>query len=114
MERVTAIYQRALTHFFTKRKSALTGAMFHDLFRRFPVSGADCGTHCLLWLQSAAVILRKTGRETLLPLLWAFQSAVRFPRIFACSSLLTPHVLVAALQKARNSFVVWIGMLGEE
>ncbi|NXP72600.1 MBB1A protein, partial [Ramphastos sulfuratus] len=37
MERVTVIYQRALTHFFTKRKSALTGAMFHDLFKRFPV-----------------------------------------------------------------------------
>ncbi|XP_068010581.1 myb-binding protein 1A [Melanerpes formicivorus] len=37
MERVTEIYQQALTQFFTKRKSALTGAMFHDLFRRFPI-----------------------------------------------------------------------------
>ncbi|NXN10081.1 MBB1A protein, partial [Indicator maculatus] len=37
MERVTVIYQQALTQFFTKRKSALTSAMFHDLFKRFPV-----------------------------------------------------------------------------
>ncbi|NWR61807.1 MBB1A protein, partial [Bucorvus abyssinicus] len=37
MERVTVIYQQALTQFFTKRNSALTASMFHDLFRRFPV-----------------------------------------------------------------------------
>ncbi|NXP43989.1 MBB1A protein, partial [Heliornis fulica] len=37
MERVTAVYQQALTHFLTKRNSALTSSMFHDLFRRFPV-----------------------------------------------------------------------------
>ncbi|NWU90150.1 MBB1A protein, partial [Upupa epops] len=37
MERVTSIYQKALTHFFTKRNSGLTTSMFHDLFKRFPV-----------------------------------------------------------------------------
>ncbi|NWX19990.1 MBB1A protein, partial [Aegotheles bennettii] len=37
MERVTAIYRQALTQFLTKRKSALTCSMFHDLFKRFPV-----------------------------------------------------------------------------
>ncbi|NWH46691.1 MBB1A protein, partial [Fregata magnificens] len=37
MERVTVIYQQALTQFLTKRNSALTSSMFHDLFRRFPV-----------------------------------------------------------------------------
>ncbi|NXW44415.1 MBB1A protein, partial [Nyctiprogne leucopyga] len=37
LERVTAIYQQALTQFLTKRNSALTSSMFHDLFRRFPV-----------------------------------------------------------------------------
>ncbi|NXT52896.1 MBB1A protein, partial [Pluvianellus socialis] len=37
MERVTVIYQQALTQLLTKRKSALTSSMFHDLFRRFPV-----------------------------------------------------------------------------
>ncbi|KAM4648670.1 myb-binding protein 1A [Amazona ochrocephala] len=37
MERVTAVYQQALTRFLTKRNSALTSSMFHDLFRRFPI-----------------------------------------------------------------------------
>ncbi|NXW01406.1 MBB1A protein, partial [Fregetta grallaria] len=37
MERVTVIYQQALTQFLTKRNSALTSSMFLDLFRRFPV-----------------------------------------------------------------------------
>ncbi|KFV97388.1 Myb-binding protein 1A-like, partial [Eurypyga helias] len=37
MERVTAIYRQALTQFLTKRNSALTSSMFHDLFRRFPI-----------------------------------------------------------------------------
>ncbi|KAM8991491.1 myb-binding protein 1A [Ara ararauna] len=37
MERVTAVYQQALTQFLTKRNSALTSSMFHDLFRRFPI-----------------------------------------------------------------------------
>ncbi|NXK79484.1 MBB1A protein, partial [Amazona guildingii] len=37
VERVTAVYQQALTRFLTKRNSALTSSMFHDLFRRFPV-----------------------------------------------------------------------------
>ncbi|NWI24858.1 MBB1A protein, partial [Sula dactylatra] len=37
MERVTVIYQQALTQFLTKRNSALTSSMFHDLFTRFPV-----------------------------------------------------------------------------
>ncbi|KAM6242620.1 myb-binding protein 1A [Porphyrio hochstetteri] len=37
MERVTAVYQQALTHFLTKRNSSLTSSMFHDLFRRFPI-----------------------------------------------------------------------------
>ncbi|XP_037230991.1 myb-binding protein 1A [Falco rusticolus] len=37
MERVTVIYQQALTQFLTKRNSALTISMFHDLFRRFPI-----------------------------------------------------------------------------
>ncbi|NXE78433.1 MBB1A protein, partial [Cochlearius cochlearius] len=37
MERVTVIYKQALTQFLTKRNSALTSSMFHDLFRRFPV-----------------------------------------------------------------------------
>lgn len=48
MERVTVIYQQALAQFFTKRNSALTASMFHDLFRRFPVSVADCVVCCLL------------------------------------------------------------------
>ncbi|NXX11367.1 MBB1A protein, partial [Podargus strigoides] len=37
LERVTVIYRQALTHFLTKRNSALTVSMFHDLFSRFPV-----------------------------------------------------------------------------
>ncbi|NXU52701.1 MBB1A protein, partial [Turnix velox] len=37
MERVTAIYQRALTQLLTKRKTGLTCSMFHDFFTRFPV-----------------------------------------------------------------------------
>ncbi|KFP86257.1 Myb-binding protein 1A-like, partial [Apaloderma vittatum] len=37
MERVTVIYRQALTQFLTKRNSALTSSMFHDLFRRFPI-----------------------------------------------------------------------------
>ncbi|XP_061211463.1 myb-binding protein 1A [Neopsephotus bourkii] len=37
MERVTAVYQEALTQFLTKRNSALTSSMFHDLFTRFPI-----------------------------------------------------------------------------
>ncbi|XP_074969240.1 myb-binding protein 1A [Phalacrocorax aristotelis] len=37
MERVTVIYQQALTQFLTKRNSALTSSMFHDLFTRFPI-----------------------------------------------------------------------------
>ncbi|NXO49234.1 MBB1A protein, partial [Aramus guarauna] len=37
VERVTAIYHQALTQFLTKRNSALTSSMFHDLFKRFPV-----------------------------------------------------------------------------
>uniref|UniRef100_A0A8B9FDM5 MYB binding protein 1a n=1 Tax=Amazona collaria TaxID=241587 RepID=A0A8B9FDM5_9PSIT len=37
VERVTAVYQQALTRFLTKRNSALTSSMFHDLFRRFPI-----------------------------------------------------------------------------
>ncbi|NXD68008.1 MBB1A protein, partial [Eolophus roseicapillus] len=37
MERVTAVYQQALTQFLTKRNSALTSSMFLDLFTRFPV-----------------------------------------------------------------------------
>ncbi|XP_009573839.1 PREDICTED: myb-binding protein 1A, partial [Fulmarus glacialis] len=37
MERVTVIYQQALTQFLTKRNSALTSSMFLDLFRRFPI-----------------------------------------------------------------------------
>uniref|UniRef100_A0A663MN31 MYB binding protein 1a n=2 Tax=Athene cunicularia TaxID=194338 RepID=A0A663MN31_ATHCN len=37
MKRVTVIYQQALTQFLTKRNSALTSSMFHDLFKRFPI-----------------------------------------------------------------------------
>ncbi|XP_026096269.1 myb-binding protein 1A-like protein [Carassius auratus] len=37
LERVTTCFRNALTSFLTKRKSPLTGAMFIDLFSRFPV-----------------------------------------------------------------------------
>uniref|UniRef100_A0A8C3KPV2 MYB binding protein 1a n=1 Tax=Calidris pygmaea TaxID=425635 RepID=A0A8C3KPV2_9CHAR len=37
MERVTAIYQEALTQLLTKRKTALTSSMFYDFFSRFPI-----------------------------------------------------------------------------
>ncbi|XP_042579090.1 myb-binding protein 1A-like protein isoform X1 [Cyprinus carpio] len=37
VERVTTCFKNALTSFLTKRKSPLTGAMFIDLFSRFPV-----------------------------------------------------------------------------
>ncbi|KAM6402914.1 myb-binding protein 1A [Rhynochetos jubatus] len=37
MERVTAVYQQALTQFLTKRNSPLTSSMFQDLFSRFPI-----------------------------------------------------------------------------
>ncbi|XP_008947458.1 PREDICTED: myb-binding protein 1A, partial [Merops nubicus] len=37
VERVAGIYRQALTAFFTKRKSGLTTAMFHELFSRFPI-----------------------------------------------------------------------------
>ncbi|XP_062887564.1 myb-binding protein 1A-like protein [Mobula hypostoma] len=37
INRVTELYQSALTQFMTRRKSSLTGSMFIDLFSRFPV-----------------------------------------------------------------------------
>uniref|UniRef100_A0A8C3J0T9 MYB binding protein 1a n=1 Tax=Chrysemys picta bellii TaxID=8478 RepID=A0A8C3J0T9_CHRPI len=37
LKRVTMVYQEALSGFLTRRKSALTGSMFLDLFNRFPV-----------------------------------------------------------------------------
>ncbi|XP_051535591.1 myb-binding protein 1A-like protein [Myxocyprinus asiaticus] len=37
VERVTSCFKDALTSFMTRRKSPLTGAMFIDLFNRFPV-----------------------------------------------------------------------------
>ncbi|XP_067295675.1 myb-binding protein 1A-like protein [Pseudorasbora parva] len=37
VERVTTCFRDALTSFMTRRKSPLTGAMFSDLFGRFPV-----------------------------------------------------------------------------
>ncbi|XP_074869516.1 myb-binding protein 1A [Carettochelys insculpta] len=37
LKRVTKVYQEALSGFLSKRKSALTGSMFLDLFGRFPV-----------------------------------------------------------------------------
>ncbi|KAM4795348.1 myb-binding protein 1A [Rhinophrynus dorsalis] len=37
LQRVTLLYQEALKAFLTKRKSSLTGAMFIDLFNRFPI-----------------------------------------------------------------------------
>ncbi|XP_059404770.1 myb-binding protein 1A-like protein isoform X1 [Carassius carassius] len=37
VERATTCFRNALTSFMTKRKSPLTGAMFIDLFSRFPV-----------------------------------------------------------------------------
>lgn len=46
-ERVAALFQAALTDFMTRRKSSLSGAMFIDLFIRFPVSGSQrisCGS----------------------------------------------------------------------
>ncbi|XP_053864584.1 myb-binding protein 1A [Malaclemys terrapin pileata] len=38
LKRVTMVYQEALSGFLTRRKSALTGSMFLDLFNRFPVT----------------------------------------------------------------------------
>ncbi|XP_068766551.1 myb-binding protein 1A [Struthio camelus] len=37
VDRVTVIYQEALTQFLTRRNSALTASMFLDLFSRFPI-----------------------------------------------------------------------------
>ncbi|KAJ1184813.1 hypothetical protein NDU88_001615, partial [Pleurodeles waltl] len=37
LSRVTGVYRDALQGFMTRRKSALTGAMFIDLFNRFPI-----------------------------------------------------------------------------
>ncbi|XP_029468530.1 myb-binding protein 1A isoform X2 [Rhinatrema bivittatum] len=37
LPRVTHVYQEALMGFMTRRKSSLTGAMFMDLFNRFPI-----------------------------------------------------------------------------
>ncbi|XP_051491676.1 myb-binding protein 1A isoform X1 [Apus apus] len=37
VEKVAGIYRQALTQFLTKRNSALTCSMFHDLFKRFPI-----------------------------------------------------------------------------
>ncbi|KAM9117520.1 myb-binding protein 1A [Pangshura tecta] len=37
LKRVTMVYQEALSGFMTRRKSALTGSMFLDLFNRFPI-----------------------------------------------------------------------------
>uniref|UniRef100_A0A8C3ULH0 MYB binding protein 1a n=1 Tax=Catharus ustulatus TaxID=91951 RepID=A0A8C3ULH0_CATUS len=42
VEKVVVIYQEALTQFLSKRNSPLTFSMFHDLFKRFPVSAAEC------------------------------------------------------------------------
>ncbi|XP_069470834.1 myb-binding protein 1A [Ambystoma mexicanum] len=37
LPRVASVYREALTGFMSRRKSALTGAMFIDLFHRFPI-----------------------------------------------------------------------------
>lgn len=85
MERVTVIYQQALTQFLTKRNSALTSSMFHDLFRRFPVSVADCVVCCVLVAPKYNCNSGESRERNFSALFQAFKTAVRFPRIFTCS-----------------------------
>ncbi|KAG9351899.1 hypothetical protein JZ751_023150 [Albula glossodonta] len=56
MERVTSLFKRALCSFMTRRKSALSGAMFIDLFTRFPVL-------CVRLLDSAVVYITEGVRQ---------------------------------------------------
>uniref|UniRef100_A0A8C5X1H0 MYB binding protein 1a n=1 Tax=Malurus cyaneus samueli TaxID=2593467 RepID=A0A8C5X1H0_9PASS len=48
VKKMAVIYQQALTQFLSKRNSPLTCSMFHDLFKRFPVSAAKCVLCCIL------------------------------------------------------------------
>uniref|UniRef100_A0A8C0BSY9 MYB binding protein 1a n=1 Tax=Buteo japonicus TaxID=224669 RepID=A0A8C0BSY9_9AVES len=59
MERVTVIYQQALTQFLTKRNSALTSSMFYDLFRRFPVMRSFTSPLPFLFQAQACLLLQK-------------------------------------------------------
>lgn len=61
VKKVAAVYQQALTQFLSKRNSPLTCSMFHDLFKRFPVSADGSVVFC--WLQSMVIILGKVGGE---------------------------------------------------
>ncbi|XP_061105815.1 myb-binding protein 1A-like protein [Conger conger] len=56
VERVTSLFQRALRSFMTRRKSALSGAMFTDLFTRFPVL-------CVRLLDSAVEYITEGVRQ---------------------------------------------------
>lgn len=85
MERVTVIYRQALTQLLTQRKSALTSSMFHDLFRRFPVSVAGCVVCCLLVLTKYGCNSGGIRERNFSTLLQAFKTALRFPRFFSCS-----------------------------
>ncbi|MGH0140875.1 UNVERIFIED_CONTAM: hypothetical protein FKN15_072039 [Acipenser sinensis] len=55
-ERVAALFQAALTDFMTRRKSSLSGAMFIDLFIRFPIL-------CVQLLESAVRYITEGVRQ---------------------------------------------------
>ncbi|KAK6475399.1 myb-binding protein 1A-like protein [Huso huso] len=55
-ERVVALFQAALTDFMTRRKSSLSGAMFIDLFIRFPIL-------CVQLLESAVRYITEGVRQ---------------------------------------------------
>uniref|UniRef100_A0A803YD15 MYB binding protein 1a n=1 Tax=Meleagris gallopavo TaxID=9103 RepID=A0A803YD15_MELGA len=63
VERVTLIYQQALTQFLSKRNSALTSSMFLDLFTRFPImcnfSPPHVSSSPFLFQAQACLLLQK-------------------------------------------------------
>lgn len=85
VEKVAVIYQQALTQFLSKRNSPLTCSMFHDLFKRFPVSAADHVLCCPLLAPKYDYNSGESRERNFSALLQTFETAVRFPWIFTCS-----------------------------
>lgn len=110
VKKVAVIYQQALTQFLSKRNSPLTCSMFHDLFKRFPVSAAGCVLCCLLLAPKNDYNSRESRERNFSALLQTSEITVQFPWIFTCSD----SVFIATLQEARILFMVWTGILHAE
>lgn len=108
VKRVAVIYQQALTQFLSKRNSPLTCSMFHDLFKRFPVSAAVL---CCLLLPPKNDYNSGESRERNFPaLLQTFEIAVRISLDFHLLRLLNSG-FIGTLQEVRILFMVCNGIL---